>query len=883
MPQGQTIWRKLFELVWAGVLTAFLLGCAGPPPAATPTATPVPPTPIVQAVEVQPTATPQSTLSPSPTLTPVSPSTQEVTPAPTTEPSPIPTTVVAVFEPTLQEYPVPPGSHPHDVAPALDGGVWYTAQASGEIGRLDPQTGETRHIPLGQGSAPHGVIVGPDGAPWITDSGLNAIVRVDPATEEVELFPLPADTGYANLNTATFDNQGVLWFTGQSGFYGRLDPASGEMQVFTAPRGRGPYGIDATPGGEVYYASLAGSHIAHIDRATGAATPLDPPTPGQGARRVWSDSQGRLWVSEWEAGQVAMYDPAGGGWREWPLPGEQPLPYAVYVDEQDMVWLSDFAANALVRFDPATETFETFPIPSPTANVRQILGRPGEVWGAESGTDKLVVIRTAATTGGEAPAPAEEEGSPPTSSLFEAAWADRSPFRAGLIPDEQAVLDDLRGATVYHLDMQLSADLVNLQGREEVHYTNREDEPLAEVYFRLFPNLADGSAIVSSIKVNGLPVEPEYELQRSALRVPLSPPLPPGESVVFQLDFAVQTPYEEGGNYGTFAFKDGVLALAHFYPLIAVYDDEGWNVEIAPYIGDVIYADAGFYLARVTAPISQTLVASGSEISRTQTATQQTVTFAAGPVRDFYLAASDRYTVTSRIVGETTINSYAPTELTAGAEIALNQAEAAMQSFNTRFGPYPFTEFDLVSTTNFALGVEYPGIVALLIDLYDPAGQVRGSATTPLLEGVVAHEVAHQWFYSQVGNDQVDEPWLDEALAQYATILYYQDVYGDEGAAGFRSSLERRWQRVNRADIPIGLPVAGYDESSYGAIVYGRGPLFIEQLAATMGQETFAAFLRDYYQSHKWGIATGDGFKQLAEQHCSCDLTPLFEEWVWDQ
>ncbi len=289
---------------------------------------------------------------------------------------------------------MPRGSRPHDVAPAPDGGVWYTAQGAGALGRLDPVTGETRHIPLGAGSAPHGVIVGPDGAPWITDSGLNAIVRVDPLTETVERFPLPADKANANLNTAAFDGSGVLWFTGQNGVYGRLDPASGQMAVFAAPRGRGPYGIAATPAGIVYYASLAGSHIARIDPATDAATVLDPPTPGQGARRVWSDSRGRIWVSEWNAGQLSMYDPAAEAWRAWRLPGGNPLAYAVYVDERNAVWLSDFGANALVRFDPVRETFDVVTLPSSPANVRQILGRPGEVWGAESGVDKLVVVRS---------------------------------------------------------------------------------------------------------------------------------------------------------------------------------------------------------------------------------------------------------------------------------------------------------------------------------------------------------------------------------------------------------------------------------------------------------------------------------------------------------
>ncbi len=139
----------------------------------------------------------------------------------------------------MQSFPLPPGSRPHDVAPALDGGVWYTAQGSGELGWLDPDTGETRHTPLGTGSRPHGVIVGPDGAPWITDGGLNAIVRVDPITLAVEVFRLPTDRPNANLNTATFDGGGTLWFTGQNGVYGRLNPTTREMAVFDAPRGTG--------------------------------------------------------------------------------------------------------------------------------------------------------------------------------------------------------------------------------------------------------------------------------------------------------------------------------------------------------------------------------------------------------------------------------------------------------------------------------------------------------------------------------------------------------------------------------------------------------------------------------------------------------------------
>ena len=289
---------------------------------------------------------------------------------------------------------MPAGSHPHDVAVTEDGIVWYTAQNTGELGRLDPSTGAITEIPLGNGSRPHGVIVGPDGAPWITDGGLNAIVRVDPATSEVRVFPLPGSAPDANLNTAVFDEEGTLWFTGQTGIYGRLREDATEVEVFEAPRGAGPYGITVTPGGDVYYASLAGNYVGQIDTATGEATVLEPPTPGQGTRRVWSDSAGKIWSSQWIAGQVAVHDPGSGEWREWRLPGETPMAYAVFVDDDDIVWLSDFGANALVRFDPETEEFTSFPLPSAEGEVRQILGRPGEVWGAESGVDKLVVVRT---------------------------------------------------------------------------------------------------------------------------------------------------------------------------------------------------------------------------------------------------------------------------------------------------------------------------------------------------------------------------------------------------------------------------------------------------------------------------------------------------------
>lgn len=295
----------------------------------------------------------------------------------------------------VQEYALPSGITAHDVwaDPSPDGPVWFSGQRSGHAGILDPKTGRVELIALGPGSAPHGVILDRDGSAWFTDGGQNAIVRVDAKTREVKKWPLPAETGYANLNTAIFDHAGIHWFTGQSGIYGRLDPRTGEMKVFEAPRGRGPYGIHATPDGTVFFASLAGSYIGRIDPASGKVQVIEPPTPRQGARRVWSDSKGMVWVAEWNSGNLSRYDPKTGAWASWRAPGERPRVYAVYVDETDRVWISEWDRQLMMRFDPATQKWDSYGSSSGTANVRQIHGRRGEVWTPESASGKLVVYR----------------------------------------------------------------------------------------------------------------------------------------------------------------------------------------------------------------------------------------------------------------------------------------------------------------------------------------------------------------------------------------------------------------------------------------------------------------------------------------------------------
>ena len=297
---------------------------------------------------------------------------------------------------------LPDGARPYSVAPQTFGKVWYTSQGpsegTGALGILDPATNEVDEIAIGEGSQPKTVVEGPDRAAWIVDSGLNAIVRIDVTLEEVRSWPLPDDRGDAGLVGAVFDDDGVLWFTGEAGIYGRFDHESGDMEIFDAPGGHGLDGITLTPDGDLYVASPQGHQIARIDRESGQAEVIAPPTPDQGARDVDSDTQGRIWVTEENSGQISRYSPQSGEWEAWEVPGESSRPYAILVDDRDVAWLSDMGSNEVHVFDTSQEEFVArYPLSPDGGEVRHIVEGLNEVWLPESALSRIMLIRRGST------------------------------------------------------------------------------------------------------------------------------------------------------------------------------------------------------------------------------------------------------------------------------------------------------------------------------------------------------------------------------------------------------------------------------------------------------------------------------------------------------
>ncbi len=290
-------------------------------------------------------------------------------------------------------YQLPQGAYPHDVAPAPDGSVWISGQQQGFAGRFDPKTGALEKVPLGPGAAPHGVIVGPDGNAWLTEGGQNAIARVDAKTRAVTLFALPKEFSSANLNTLVFDKTGRVWFTGQNGVHGRVDPVTGKVDAWASPRGRGSYGIAVTPAGDIWYASLAGDYIGKVDLATGNVTVVDPPRKGSaraGSGRTPRACCGR--ASGTRAASAATTRTRSCGRtircrRASPAPTRS-MSTTRTGSGRPTGWRTRSSAS-IRRARPIRASRAT----SARANVRQMLGRPGEAWGGESGTDRLVVVR----------------------------------------------------------------------------------------------------------------------------------------------------------------------------------------------------------------------------------------------------------------------------------------------------------------------------------------------------------------------------------------------------------------------------------------------------------------------------------------------------------
>ncbi len=355
----------------------------------------------------------------------------------------------------------------------------------------------------------------------------------------------------------------------------------------------------------------------------------------------------------------------------------------------------------------------------------------------------------------------------------------------------------LEGAPHYALSLNVDYDDLRIDGLAEIDYTNNESVALDRLYFRLIPNgkgsYGNGRLDVKQTTINGKPVQTELSDQDTVLAVSLVEPLLPGQKALIEMTFTGQIPRDFGGSaepagYGIYNFTDGVLALSGWYPILAVYDDQGWNLDSPSEIGNSVYSDMAFYDVDVSMPEDLIVAASGVQTESEQIGDMKQLHFETGPMRDFFLIMSPDFKVASRSVDDVTINIYSLPDHDAAARKGLDIAADSLSIFNQKFGAYPYTELDVVDAPmRNASGVEFPGIVLVAEKLF-------GTPENPSFTVATAHEVAHQWWYNVVGNDVFDDPWLDEALTTYSSSLYYEYSQGRNAADGLVGYWNDRYQ-----------------------------------------------------------------------------------------
>jgi len=455
------------------------------------------------------------------------------------------------------------------------------------------------------------------------------------------------------------------------------------------------------------------------------------------------------------------------------------------------------------------------------------------------------------------------------------ALALRRPFMADL--------DRLQQVPRYDIALALNPAARLITGQQTTRYVNREGATLNEIMLRLYPNTAymGGDMQVSDVVVAGAPVNWAYHSSlpdRSILRLDLAVPLTPGQALTLTLRFTISVPSEGASGYRTFGQFGSLWALPDAYAVVAPRIAGEWLLDAVPAYGDIVLSEVALYRVQIRAPASWPMVATG--VCQAD-ASQQTTTCVAAAVRDFALHLNSSYRVATANApsgsGEPVRVSsfYLPQHERAG-QSALRYATNALATFERRFGPYPYAELKVFATSATSGGIEYPTLAGVLDTFY--------ANDNAEFEWLVAHEVAHQWWYGLVGSNPIREPWLDEALAQYSASLYLEDQNGIDAAQRYRSqafTARYETERRQNGDQQVGQPTTGLPSQSYFPIIYGKGPLFFDEVRRGSDDARFTAWLRAYFEQRRYGIATAQDLLAAADGvGLGTVARPAFDRWI---
>ena len=450
----------------------------------------------------------------------------------------------------------------------------------------------------------------------------------------------------------------------------------------------------------------------------------------------------------------------------------------------------------------------------------------------------------------------------------------------------------------YIIDAVLdTADKV-LTAEQQVIYVNNDDVELSELHFHIYANafrkqetapfLFDdfSRAYSRGFKPGYTEIEAielskgqsrkalEYSLQgvgETILKIKLPEPLKPEDSINLRFKYKVIIP-PAGERFG---YGDSNINMGNWYPVAAVYDDEGWNLDKYYSIGDPFYSDISDYTVNIKAPEEYIIAASGSLAEERIEGGYKNWKFQGSKMRDFAFVASNSFRVAEDKVGNTVVKSYYYKGHERRGKEALDIGKRSIEIFNSAYGEYPYPTYSIVET-EFPSGMEYPGLVYISTKYYD------NDSNANIFMYTTVHETAHQWWYGVVGNDQIDEAWLDEGFATYSEGIFTEMEYGEGNGDLYYKYLEESAKEDIRSKAYDGVilkPLSRYENwNDYGPAVYTGGAALLNEIRKQVGDQAFFIIMQAYYDEYSFKNATTEDFLRICEEVGNTEFDDLFHK-----
>lgn len=433
----------------------------------------------------------------------------------------------------------------------------------------------------------------------------------------------------------------------------------------------------------------------------------------------------------------------------------------------------------------------------------------------------------------------------------------------------------------YDIKVDLNTSDMTYHGEQYITYLNKSEDSLNEIYFHLYPNafktLEDAPILfdlaytmdeldyvggyidIEKVRMDDMLLDFMVERNSEILKIKLPKPLKSGEKTKIYLQYNVKLPTSKD----RFGYHDRGINLGNWYPVSCIYDKNGWHLDPYYKVGDPFFSEVSNYNVDITVPKNIELAASGVVLSEDIEGKNKTYSIKGDNIRDFAFACSEEFVISTRQVDDTLIKLYSITDNQEVMDIALDFGEDSIRVFNERFGKYPYKEYKIVNT-EFPSGMEYPGIVFISNDYFN-------ESMIDLLELVIVHETANQWWYGIIGTDQINESWIDEGLATYSEVIYMNEIYGKKVADMHYNQNIKSMYTMNSGflgeDKTVNKSLKEFVTwNDYSMLAYSKGVGFFHEIGEKYGRDTLYNILSETYNRYKFRNITSDEFIVLCEK-----------------